>query len=304
MIVVDINGNGDYTNLNDCLEDIKGNEEIFVKKGVYRQCVVVDKPNIHLIGEDKDKTIFVYNKAAYDSDEKGNQIGTFKTASFHILKEGEGFKAENLTFQNDAGQGYDVGQAVALYVDCDKAYFENCDFKAKQDTLLTAPMHEDIAKNPDILNRQYFKNCYIEGDVDFIFGGAVAYFDNCTIFALERNREINGYLTAACTSKNLKYGYVFNNCTLTGNAREGSVYLGRPWREYAKTVFINCTMDKCYKKEGFSVWNDTDRHKTCYYATYNMTGDGYNKESVAPWTYILEDISDYSIDKIFGDWKV
>lgn len=305
-IAVDCNGTGDFLTVTDALNAV-GNEEavIFIKSGVYKEKILIDKPNIKLIGESKEKVVLTYDDGAFKTDETGNPMGTFKTASVHILPSAEGFSAKNITFENSAGSGDVVGQAVAVYVDCDKAVFKDCKFLARQDTLLTAPMHEDIAKNPNILNRQYFENCYIEGDVDFIFGGAVAVFKDCDIFSLNRNKEINGYLTAACTSDKLKFGYVFFNCRLLSDAPDETVYLGRPWREYAKTVFIDCYMDKHINRAGFSKWNKfEERCKTCFYAQYNSSGEGYKQESIADWTHILteEEASEYTLENIFEGW--
>lgn len=304
-LVVDKNGTGDFFTIKDALNNALPGTCLFIKNGTYKEKLIIDKPNISFVGEDALNTKITYDDGAFQIDETGSQIGTFKTASVHILKEAEGFSAKNITFENSAGRGDIVGQAVAVYADCDKAVFLDCRFLGRQDTLLTAPMHEDITREPDILNRQYFENCYIEGDVDFIFGGATAIFNKCEIYSLNRDMEINGYITAACTSKNLNYGYVFIDCKLVGDAGKDSVYLGRPWREYAKTVFINCFMDKHIKKQGFSVWNDTDRHKTCYYAQYNSNGEGYKKNDIAEWTHILdsEEASMYTIENIFNGWN-
>ncbi len=306
VLVVDKNGEGDFLTVADalCAAPINGGCKIYIKNGVYKEKLIVDKPNVFIEGEDIKNTILTYDDGAFMKDETGEAIGTFKTASLHILRSAEGFRAENLTIQNSAGMGDVVGQAVALYLDCDKAVIKNCRLLARQDTLLTAPMHEDTAKDPTILNRQFFEKCYIEGDVDFIFGGASAVFKDCEIFSLDRGKEINGYVTAACTSEKIKYGYVFVNCRLTSNAGEKTVYLGRPWREFAKTVFIECEFGKHIYESGFSVWNDTQRHKTCYYAQYKCFGDGACEDKAVGWSHILndEDAKEYTLENIFGDW--
>ncbi len=309
-IVVDKNGMGDFSTVMEAIASVNGENsaEIFIKKGVYKEKIIVDKPNIKIIGENPEETILTYDDGALGIDsETGMPMGTFKTASFHILREGEGFSAYNITFENSAGMGDVVGQAVALYVDCDKAVFKNCRMLARQDTLLTAPMHEDIAKEPNRLNRQFFKDCYIEGDVDFIFGGATAVFENCEIKGLDADREINGYYTAACTAKKIEYGYVFINCTLTTDfAADGTYYLGRPWREFAKTVFLNCEMGSHIHKESFSKWkNFEERSETCYYAQYKSRGKGFDEKNTADWTYILSDdeACKYTLKNIFKDWN-
>jgi len=305
-VIVAKDKSGEYETISEAVKNLGSNGvKIFIKQGVYKEKIVIDKPNVFFEGENKDNVIITYSDAAFAPDETGNPMGTFKTATFHIMPSAYNFKAKNITFRNDSGMGDIVGQAVAVYADCDKAVFENCNFFARQDTLLTAPMHEDIAKNPDILNRQYFKNCYIEGDVDFIFGGAVVVFENCEIFSCDRNRDINGYITAACTSPKMKFGFVFINCILKSNAAKNTVYLGRPWRENAKTVFINCTLGEHIKDECWSVWGDTDRHKTCYYAQYNSSGPGYNESKVINWSNILkyDDVKSYTLENIFDGWN-
>ena len=305
-IVVAIDGSGDYMDVTSALSSVESGVTtvIYIKNVIYNEKLIIDKPNIIFVGEDKEKTVLRYCDGANMTDENGQPMGTFKTASVHVMPQAEGFEAYNLTIENGAGLGSVVGQAVALYLDCDKAVIDNCRLVAKQDTLLTGPIFSDIEKDPYILNRQLFKDCYIEGDVDFIFGGAVAVFENCTVYALKRPKELSCYLTAACTSKQLKYGYVFKDCLLTGSADEGTVYLCRPWREYANTVFINCEMDKCIRREGFSKWNDTDRHKTARYAQYGSKGVGFDESCLADWskTLTLNEAEEYSISNVFEGW--
>lgn len=309
-IIVDKSGNGDFSSVCEAVASIKAGEsvEVFIKKGIYKEKIVVDKPYVKFVGEDLNETVLTYDDGALGIDpETGEPMGTFKTASVHILREGEGFSASNITFENSAGLGDVVGQAVALYVDCDKAVFKNCRMVARQDTLLTAPMHEDIAKEPERLNRQYFEDCYIEGDVDFIFGGATAVFKNCEICGLDRQKELNGYYTAACTAKGMEFGYVFFDCKFTtDSANSGTYYLGRPWREFAKTVFLNCEMGEHIHKESFSKWKKfEERSETCYYAQYKSFGKGFDEKNVADWTYILTDdeAKIYTVENIFKDWN-
>lgn len=307
-VVVDINGGGDFSSVTEAIASVakEGGIEIFIKKGIYKEKIIVDKPKLKFIGEDAKETILTYDDGAnYIDKETGEPMGTFKTASFHILREGENFSAFNITFENSAGMGDVAGQAVAVYVDCDKAVFKDCRFLARQDTLLTAPMHEDIKKEPKRLNRQYFESCYIEGDVDFIFGGATVVFKDCEIKCLDRDKEVNGYLTAACTAKDIEFGYVFINCRLTTDfAKDGTYYLGRPWREFAKTVFLNCEIGSHINKEGFSKWkNFEERSETCYYALYNSKG--FDEKNLAKWVYVLSDkeAEAYTMENIFKDWK-
>lgn len=305
-ITVSQDGNEQYDTIASAIRSVRSGDsaKIYIKKGIYKEKLIIDKPKITLIGESAENVIITYDDAANKPDNSGQPMGTFKTATVHVTREGEGFWAKGITIENSAGIGSEVGQAVALYLDCDKAIIRECRLLGNQDTLLAAPMHEDIEKEPEILNRQYFVDCYIEGDVDFIFGGAVALFQNCEIYSKKRELGYSGYVTAACTSKELEFGYVFENCKLTGNAEEGSVYLGRPWREYANTVFINCEMGKHINSEGFCKWNDTNKHQTCYYAQYGNCGDKYIEENAVEWSHILNEIEvkRYTMDNIFNDW--
>ncbi|MBR1442552.1 MAG: pectin methylesterase [Firmicutes bacterium] len=304
MITVDINGRGDYTSITEAIKNIDGNETVFIKNGTYREKIILDVPDVVFKGEDKNNTVIIYNDGAKKTGKNGEPIGTFETATMKVTKNAKGFKAEDLTFANDAGMGDIAGQAVALEIGCDKAVIKNCILKARQDTLFTAPMFKDIEDNPGIKNRQYYENCYIEGDVDFIFGGAIAIFDNCEIYSLNRNKKVNGYLTAPCTEKGMEFGYVFMNCKLTGEPDYESVYLSRPWREYGKVVFISCEIGKHIFKEGFSKWDTTERHKTCYSAVYDAKG-GYDTGGLVEWAHILsdEEAKKYTIEKIFEGWN-
>lgn len=305
-LTVSKDGNEQYDSIASAIKSVKYGDsaKIYIRKGVYKEKLIIDKPKITLIGDSPEDVIITYDDSAMKPDETGQPMGTFKTATVHATPEAEGFWAIGVTIENSAGIGSEVGQAVALYVDCDKAIIKNCRLLGRQDTLLAAPMHEEIDINPEIYNRQLFENCYIEGDVDFIFGGAVAVFKDCEIVALKREADYYCYVTAACTSKEIEFGYTLINCKFTGEAEKGTVYLGRPWREHANTVFLNCELGDVIHKQCFSKWNDTDRHKTCYYAQYGSYGEGYDEASVVDWSYLLteEEASKYTFDEIFKEW--
>ena len=306
-IVVDCAGDGDYKSVADAVESapLSGGATLFIKNGVYEEKVLVDKPDITFIGEDKEKTVLHFNDGANAPDETGKPKGTLKTATLHVTPDAKGFQMYNMTVENRAGIGAVAGQAIAAYMDCDMAVIKDCRFCARQDTLLASPMYLEVDEKIPIVNRQLYKNCYIEGDVDYIFGGAVALFEDCTIYSLERTGDLPCYVTAACTADFLRFGYVFKNCHITGNAKDNSVYLGRPWREYANVTYIDCKMDRCVCTEGFKKWNDTDRHKTARYAQYGSFGEGYNESALVDWSRILteEEAKEYTPDNMFGDWK-
>jgi pectinesterase len=169
--------------------------------------------------------------------------------------------------------------------------FINCKFLGFQDTLYS---HGNRS-------RQYYKNCYIEGTTDFIFGASTAVFDNCEIFA----KSGGSYITAANTPKTNSYGFVFLNCKLTSNSPANTFYLGRPWGNDARTVFIKCKIGNHIKAAGWHNWSRPEAEATTFYAEYQCTGTGADLHSRAPWSHMLTDQqfqSDYTIEKIFRDW--
>jgi pectinesterase len=260
---------------------------ILIKNGSYKEKLNLSasKRNIKLIGENVEKTILTYDDWAQKKNAFGEEKGTSGSASFYIY--GENFSAENITFQNTAGP---VGQAVALFVAGDKARFINCKMLGFQDTLYTYAHG----------SRQYYFKCYIEGTVDFIFGSSTAVFDECEIFCKKA-----GYIAAASTPDTVKYGYVFINSRVTGDAPDHSFYLGRPWRPFAKTVWINCELGEMIKPEGWHNWGKESNEKTVVYAEYNNKGTGASPTARVPWSKQLSksDLQAYSLDQIFKGWN-
>jgi pectinesterase len=291
--VVDSKGSGDFRTVQEAINAVpdfrKSQTTIFIRSGVYKEKLILatSKTNVKLIGENADKTILTYDDYASKKNRFGEEIGTTGSTSVYIF--GDDFIGENLTFENSAGP---VGQAVAVRIDGDRVKFANCRFLGFQDTLY--PHGEK--------SRQYYKNCYIEGTVDFIFGWSTAVFDSCTIFC----KKGGGYITAASTLETAPYGFVFINCNITGDAAEKSFYLGRPWRPFAKTVFISCTMGQQIKGEGWHNWDKPETEKTSFYGEYASTGAGANVKDRVGWSHQLRenDLIKYSIENIFGDWKV
>jgi pectinesterase len=214
--------------------------------------------------------------------------------SFTMLVQGDDFYAENLTIANTAGR---VGQAVALHVEADRCVFKNCRFLGNQDTMYLAKGN----------SRQYYENCYVEGTTDFIFGEATVVFQRCTIKSL-----VNSYITAAATTPVQPYGFVFLNCKLIADSAADKVYLGRPWRPYAKTVFINTQIDKHILPEGWHAWPGDAmfpaKEKTAFYAEYNSTGPGANAKARVPWAKKLNagEAKKYTLKNILSgkdDWQ-
>ncbi len=299
MITVNKDGSGDFKSIQDAINSIpkdnKTEVNIFIKNGVYKEKINIVTDFITLIGEDSIKTVITFNDYAKKKFSNGELYRTFN--SYTVFIQGNSVNASNLTIENSSGLGKEVGQAVALYVEGNNAKFKSCRFIGCQDTLFTGPLPENpiegndfggpMEGKPIIVGRQYYEECYIEGDVDFIFGSARAVFNKCEIFSKDRNQDINGYVTAASTPKNSEFGYVFIDCRLTGDAAKESVYLGRPWRDYAKTVFINCYLGSHIKKEGWHNWNKESACEKSYYGEYKSYGPGASDNTREKWSHIL-----------------
>ncbi|WP_435133583.1 pectinesterase family protein [Formosa sp. A9] len=263
----------------------KSETVIFIKNGVYKEKLILptSKTNVTFIGENVNDVVITYDDYASKKNSFGEEKGTTGSTSFYVFA--DNFKAKNITFENSSGP---VGQAVAVRVDGDLVSFENCKFLGFQDTL--------YVHGKD--SRQHYKDCYIEGTTDFIFGWSVAVFENCEIYS----KKGGSYITAASTNQGASSGLTFINCKLTGDAPENSVYLGRPWRNYAQTVFINCEMGKHIKAEGWHNWGKKEAEKTVFYAEYNSKGPGASKQRVN-WSHQLteEEVIPYQVNKILAD---
>jgi len=276
------------------VRDLGQRVTIHIKKGIYHEKLVIPtwKTLITLSGEDKDNTIITNSDYSGEPIAAGkdmygnNKINTF--TSFTVLVQGNDFIAENLTIANESGRH---GQAVALHVEGDRVIIRNCKLLGNQDTLYLATEK----------SRELFTDCYIEGTTDFLFGEATAVFRNCTIKSL-----INSAVTAAATTPGQKYGFVLMNCKLIAADSLKKVYLGRPWRPYAKTVFLNCYLGGHILPEGFNPWKGDamfpDKEKTAYYAEYRSTGPGANAKSRVAWSHQLTDAEAkrYTIKNILG----
>ena len=285
-------GSGNYKTIQAALDAVPKNNKkpftIFIKNGVYKEKLYLDstKTFVTLIGEDKFNTILTYNDHTGKVSPKGDTINTRTSWSFKILA--DNFTAKDLTFQNDAG--FTAGQAVAVESDGDKAVFNNCRFIGFQDVLFT---------NSDN-SRQYYKNCYIEGTTDFIFGSATVWFQQCHIHSKK-----NSHVTAASTPKEHAFGYVFNDCVLTGDTTLNKVSLGRPWRPYASVAYLHCYIDKHIMPQGWAKWNNNDNHKTARYTEYNNFGPGAATMQREDWTIQITDeqAKIYTLKNVFGNWN-
>ena len=288
MIVVARDGSGDYTTIQAAVDaaitGFRAPALIFVCRGEYHEKLHINKDNLRIMGEDTESTVLWNSDYARQTYPDGTEKGTF--LSYTMIITGSNVEMEHMTIRNDAGPGGLAGQAVAVYAAGDRVAFRHCKMIAHQDTLFCGPTMQKVCDNalPYMLplqstsvgdagvssHRQYYENCYIQGDVDFIFGPYRCWFEGCTLVCNDRGQQINGYYTAANTPNEQPYGFVFHQCHLTGNCADNSVYLGRPWRAYARTVFLNCRMDACVKSEGWADW--AERPVTWRYGEYGTVG--------------------------------
>jgi pectinesterase len=290
-LVVAPDGSGRFKTVQEAIMAVpSGSREnpvvIRIKPGIYKELIYVQREKcfFKLVGEDPTNTILTFNLYAGITNAEGKPIGTFKTPSTTI--DADDFTAENLTFENSAGP---VGQALAIRVDGDRATFHNCRFLGWQDTIL--------------LNRgrQYFEDCYICGHVDFIFGAATAWFEKCEIHSLR-----DGFLTAASTPVDQPFGFVFSNCKISGEP-DVKTDLGRPWRIYASTIYLNCKMSKVVRPRGWNDWGKREAHTTARYAEFHSTGDGASPTNRPDWTKQLTatEAKQITAEKVLGgadDW--
>jgi len=294
-LTVAADGSGDYKTIQEAVDVVRAYSPvpitITIKNGVYKEKLVIPAwvTNITFVGESREGTIITgddYSGKFMSADTVSNKkkFGTFN--SYTVWVQGNDVTIQNLTIRNTAGR---VGQAVALHVDGDRFVIRNCNLLGNQDTLLTA----------DDSTRQYYADCLVEGTTDFIFGPATAVFERCTIRSLG-----NSYITAASTPQWKKYGYVFINCELTAAPEAQKVFLGRPWRAYARTVFINTAMGAHIRPEGWDNWRNAENEKTAYYAEYNSRGEGSATGKRVSWSKQLtkKEAGKYTLKNIFGDW--
>lgn len=287
VLTVAQDGSGDFTKIQDAIYASPAfpyeKVVINIKNGIYNEKVRIPEWNTHLtlIGESKENTIITF-------DDNFKKINLGRNSTFYtytVLVEGDDFSASNLTIKNASG---DHGQGIALSVVANRVKVSNCAILGNQDTLYLSGNQA----------KQYFKDCYIEGTTDFIFGGATALFENCTINSIK-----SSYISAASTPENTPFGFVFKACTLTANPDATAVYLGRPWRIYAKTVYLNCTMGKQIRPEGWENWSKPDAEKNTFYGEYNCKGEGAQTAKRVSWSHQLtkKEAEKYTTENILKD---
>jgi pectin methylesterase-like acyl-CoA thioesterase len=286
-IVVARDGTGEFRTVSEALEVCRAfmdyHKVIYIKKGTYKEKVIIPQwlQNIELCGEDRDETIITYDDHAnVVFPPTGKGMTTFRTYTLKV--EANDITLRNLTIENNAAR---LGQAVALHTEGDRLLFVNCRFLGNQDTVYTGMPR----------TRMLFHDCYIEGTTDFIFGPATAWFEHCTIHG-----KVNSYITAASTPKDVDYGYVFSNCTVTAADSVTSLYLGRPWRDYGYTLFMNCELPGVICPEGWHHW-EQHREQTARYFEYNNRGEGANPANRVGWSRQLtkKEAQQITLDRVF-----
>lgn len=293
-IFVARDGTAEFRNIDDAIEVCRAFMEyhkvIFVKKGTYKEKLILPSwlTNIEICGEDRDNTIITYDDHANvfipGTDRK---MGTFRTYTVRV--DGNGITFRNITIENNAAR---LGQAVALHTQGDRLAFVNCRILGNQDTVYTGGIN----------TRLYFKDCHIEGTTDFIFGPSTAWFESCTILS-----RTDSYITAASTPQDVEYGYVFNRCKIVAAEGVSKVYLGRPWRPYAHTLFMNCQLGKHILPVGWHNWSNTQNEKTTRYCEYDNHGEGAATKERAAWTRQLtkKEAAKVTLENVFrqnGGW--
>lgn len=284
VMVVDANGNGDYTSIQDAIRDVSSSNSepylIFVANGTYKELVDVNKPYVHLIGQDWNSTVITYKTCRISSPNSRYpdawDYSSRNPSNVNNIPEGRdgatlvtalNFYAENISFENEWGvEQQDGPQAEALHTRADRAAFYHCKFRGFQDTWWTRNYTSGSSENINM--RNYANKCWIEGGTDYVFGGGNILIENSTFY----NVGDQNYITAGSHMASTQWGYVIRDCTVTGNNRatNGTIYFGRAWQQSPMTVFINTNCALPITDEG---WNKMSALPKLY-AEYNTTSNG------------------------------
>lgn len=270
---------------------------IYIKPGTYREHVMVpeNKPHLTLRGEagQAAATVITLDTNVGTVGADGKKLSTPDSAT--VLVRANDFVAENVTFENSTTREQKI-QALAFYITGDRAVLRNCHFLGWQDTLRADAPRGGSA-------RQYFVGCTIEGHVDFIYAAGTAVFDRCHIHC-----RGDGYITAASTAEQVRYGYVFLDCRVTAASDVKQVYLGRPWRPFAATAFLRTDLPAQISPAGWHNWGNPKNETTARYAEYRSTGPGARPAERVQWARQLSDADAeaFTVEKILAGsdgWK-
>jgi len=291
-IIVAKDGSGNFTSIQKAIESAKSYSlqpvVVFIKKGIYEEQISVPawNPHIRLIGEGPGETIIRFG-SYFGAVDKGRN-STFYTATMRI--EAEDVVCRHLTIENTAGP---VGQAIALSVSADKCLIEDCRLAGNQDTFFATGSY----------TRVYLKDCEVSGTTDFLFGDATVFLSRCSLLC-----KADSYIVAASTAKGRSNGFVLDSCTIRAAPGVKHVFLGRPWRPYAQTVYLNTLMGDFIAPLGWDNWRSKENESTAYYAEYNskqMTGGSpVDLSKRAAWAHSLQpqEAEKYTPGNILGSW--
>lgn len=281
-VLVCADGSGEYTTL--CAaaaaQDPAVPVQFVLGPGIYRERPFLELDDYVIIGSGVGKTVLSAGVGGRDPWPGEPKTGTFR--SWTLFLGGGKAKVEHMTIENTAGDGAKVGQALAVYADAARVCMVDVALHGNQDTLFTAPLplterephgfRGPRENAPRLDTKQYYRDCTISGNIDFIFGGANAVFDHCRIVPLAHESSVS-YITAANTPQG-KPGYLFANCTVEGTCPAGSVYLGRPWRAYARVFWLDCELSREIHPDGWDNWNDPNNESTVHFGEYGSFGPG------------------------------
>ncbi len=285
VYTVDWRGGGDFSSVQECFDALESKPSqwrtVIIREGDYREKVTLDvyKDKVRIVGEGEvrivwndysGKVVDGYEMTTYDSNTMSGQADAVYSAG--------------ITGENGAGR---VGQAVALETRGDCIHVVRCRLIGDQDTFFTK----------GYVSRLHLEECYIEGTTDFIFGPSIVLFDRCHIHC-----KADSFITAASTTERNRYGYVFRNCRVTAAPEVTKVYLGRPWKRSARTVWMECELPAIIRPEGWRDWHDTARLGTAYYAEWRCTGAGADRAGRVAWSCEMtdEEAAAYTAEQIFA----
>jgi pectinesterase len=293
--IVAADGSGQYKTVQEAVNAAPGKGGarfvIYIKPGTYKEKLVVpqDKGPLTFRGDNAATTVLTFDDYAGKVGADGKEIGT--GGSYSVRVDADDFNAESVTFENSHPTGGGTGnQALALSFKGDRGVFRKCHFLGRQDTIYLERNH------------QYFEDCYIAGQVDFIFGGATAWFERCELHCVAKGIS----LTAASTPQEQPYGFVFSHCKITAEpGATWKTHLGRPWRPYASVLYLNTEMTGIIEPAGWNNWSKTENEATARYAEYNSSGPGGITGGRVAWSKQLtaEEAAAITVEKVLGGWN-
>lgn len=287
VYTVDCNGGGDFRTIQACFDALPSKpaewRTVRIMAGTYREKVTLDvyKDKVRILGDERAETRIVWNDYSGKRVD-GRELTTYDSYTMSIRA--DDVYLDCLTVENDAGR---VGQAVALETRGDRIWIDRCRLEGDQDTFFAR----------GYVSRVYVTYSYIEGTTDFIFGPSIVGFDGCEIHC-----KADSFITAASTTERNKYGFVFYECRVTAAGDVTKVYLGRPWKSTARTVWWKCEFPAAIRPEGWRDWHDAARKGDVYYAEWRCTGPGAVRQGRVEWSRELTDAeaAEYTSEKIFA----